>query len=315
MNDTIRLFGGALLFSLAACNFQEPQDVKSGNPDEDHSHEKSFSWNTPARAHALARTAALRTRFETEEALASAIQDLDEQLKSPAFSDNLWKPIDHACDELALAAWNTYGTLSLGDSIVFDEQTLKADCRYIGGDSGTAPAGLAKAADDFTGAVVDDRQFPYKMIGESWDDFNIGVYKSTGGETQFKKRRERYGVMGWYDTDASRIGVRIYLLNCSTSGPKTCYVSHSQKDWYSNDDYVSKRDYGVGLKVKFTRPTPENNWTMDPKGVGLIDFKVSDAVITMHSADHAGLQFRAQSSSGFASTAQIVPHYYDYVTW
>ena len=302
------------LAALTACNAPISDPAATA---EDRFHEKSFSWDATTRDPGLAKVSGLSTRFENEEQLQAAIVALEENLRVPGYSGNLWKPIDYACDELALALWNAHGTVSLRDSVVLDESILKRGCSYIGDDSLKAANGLmTKSAAVYPSAVETDRQYPYKMIGESWDDFNIGVYKSTGGETQFKKDRERFGIKGWYDTDASRIGVRIYVLNCSVSGPRICYRQYSQSDWYSNDDYVSKRDPAIGLKVKMTRPTPENNWTPSPKGADLMDFRSADAVISMHSVNHAGLQFRAVSSSGLTAATEVAgPLFYDYVTW
>src|SRR5690606_21342390 len=71
---------------------------------------------------------------------------------------------------------------------------------------------------------VTDRQYPYKLIGRSWSGYDLWAYKSTGGETQFEKRRSRFGITSWYDTDASRIGVRIYLFDCGkVGGQRACY--------------------------------------------------------------------------------------------
>lgn len=303
------------LAAFTACN--SPTSDPAPAAVEDRFHEKSFSWDAPTRDPALAKVTARKTRFENDEKFRQAIATLEADLGIPGVSDSLWKPIDYACDELALALWNAHGAVYVRDSLVLDEAILKAGCRYIGDDSLKAATGiLTKSAAVYPTAVETDRQYPYKMIGESWDDFNIGVYKSTGGETQFKKHREKFGFTGWYDTDASKIGVRIYVLDCSVNAPRICYRKYSQSDWYANDDYVSKRDATAGFFVKMTRPSPENNWTPSPTGIGLMDFRAADAVISMHSANHAGMQFRAVSSSGLTSTTEFAgPLFYDYVTW
>ena len=287
-------FGGLALFALTACDSQ-PQSLDSRNEDEDHYHEKSFSWNETARSGSLAKTAALQTRFNTVEELGQAAHALYDELKVSGASDSLWKPIDYACDALALALWNKYGTIRVRDSLVLDEASLKAGCRYIGEDGARAAEANALGKTAWAPNEGIDRQYPYKMIGTSWDDFNAVVYKSTGGETQFKKERKKFGITGWYDTDATRIGVRIYLIDCPTDGPRNCWIRTSPSNSNSNDDYASERDFAVGVNA---------------------DLHVSDAVISMHSVDHAGRQFRATSSSGLSSVTQILnPATYSYVTW
>jgi hypothetical protein len=138
------------------------------------------------------------------------------------------------------------------------------------------------------------------------------VYKSTGGETQFKKHRERYWVTAWWDTDATRIGVRAYLLNCGINkytGQKTCYPASTRTSWEKNDDYVSARDMGFALAVTFTE-------TLSPN-VEIRNVRVYDAVISMHSVDHAGIAFRARSSAGFDPDTPIEGFLFapEYVTW
>jgi len=288
---TLAISGAAL--GLTACNAQ-PQENEAVSAGEDHFHEKSFSWDNPAGKVAasggLAKTAAAETHFGTQAELEQAVADMDEALKAPGYSDSLWKPIDYACNELTLGLWNKYGTISIGDSVVLDETSLKAGCRYIGEDGALAKSAMASYPNE---AV--DRQYPYKLIGDSWDDYSLIVYKSTGGETQFKKDRKRFGITGWYDTDADRIGVRIYLIDCPSSGARNCVLRKTQTNSNSHDDYASERDIAVGINA------------------GL---HVSDAVVSMHSADHAGLQFRATSSSGLSTVNQILnPTSYAYVTW
>ncbi len=315
------------LASLIACDFSDPSDPSSGSsaapiaagPDVDRFHEKSFSWDAPASASsnsALAKTAALQTRFESRESFGDAIRDLDAALQTRGFSDSLWKPVDFACDELDLALWNRYGTIRLGDSVVFNESILRSRCTDIGGPD-TATAGftgesggkLGKTAVTYPATESEHRVYPYKMIGRSWDNFDLVVYKSTGGETQFKKHREKAFVTAWWDTDATRIGIRIYLLNCGVAGAqRTCYGTGSHSDWYKDDDYVSKRDFSASLQINYT---PPSTVTLNPTKL-----RVSDAVYSMHSADHAGIAFRAVSSSGLTSATVVtgMPAT-EYVTW
>jgi hypothetical protein len=306
------------LFILVACDFTDP-DRSPGSPsvnepETERFHEKSFSWETQASAiPALAKTAARVTHFETPEAFGEAIRNLDAALQIRAFSDSLWKPIDFACDELDLAIWNTYGTVHLADTVVFNEAILKSRCSDIGGTEtslGNASADpLGKSAATYPSTESEHRVYPYKMIGRSWDNFDLVVYKSTGGETQFKKHREKLFTTAWWDTDATRIGVRIYLMNCGVAGTqRTCYSVGTHSDWYKNDDYVSKRDFSAGVQVNFT---PPSTVTLNPTKL-----RVSDAVYALHSADHAGIAFRATSSSGLTSATTVVgmptP---EYVTW
>ena len=291
------LFGGALssfvLLTLTACNTQ-PQSIDAAvDGDEDRYHEKSFSWDDGSSAKTLAKTAALETRFNSAEELQQAVKTLDAELQAPGVSDSLWKPIDYACDELALGLWQKYGTISIGDSVVLNESVLKGSCRYIGEDP--TKTTLSKTAETAYPREAVDRQYPYKMIGNSWDNFNAVVYKSTGGETQFKKERRRFGVTGWYDTDAVRIGVRIYVIDCPVAGYRRCVIRTSPSNSNSNTDYASYRDYAIGITG------------------GL---RVGDAVVSTHSVDHAGLQFRAISSSGSLGTMTLTnPTTYQFVTW
>jgi hypothetical protein len=307
----------AILMSgvLAACNSEQSQGVGAAPTlDEDRYHEKNFSWdagrNSLAKQSAVASVSARQTRFQTAEALTGAIRQLEEGLEDADFTDSLWKPLDYSCDELDLALWNAYGTVLLGDSVVFDEGMLKARCRLTesAGESAGSDSLLGKGAWKWWSETeVSDRQYPYKMIGRSWDDFNLSVYKSTGGETQFEKQRSRLGVTAWYDTDATRIGVRIYLFDCGRDVTGTlCSYNQSKTNWYANDDYTSEREAVTGA-VRISK-----------EGVSIqpVTLKISDAVYSMHSVDHAGLQFRASSSSGLTPetrvTAIISP---TYVTW
>jgi hypothetical protein len=296
---------------------------------EDRFHEKSFSWDSDTRAFAKGSAAAelstLKTTFYDTGELARAVQGLEEKLADPAYTESLWKPLDYSCDELELALWNAYGTIYLNDSLVFNEATLKSRCRKSEEISTSRPDSvpyLAKRTDWrwWPEGQASDRQYPYKMIGRSWHDFNILVYKSTGGETQFEKHRSRYGITSWYDTDATRIGVRVYLIDCTSTNPRQCVVHHSQSSWYKNDDYVSEREAVAGAKVRAYIPTADNNWTPDIKAVDynyIRNFKIAAASYSLHSVDHAGLQFRATSSSGIGD-APVAPGKiasFDYVTW
>lgn len=307
----------SLSFAFTGCNFNGsgPIDVSLASDDEDRYHEKSFSWHNPSATPALVKTAARTTRFATPEALGEALRTLDDSLRDPAFRDSLWKPIDYACDELALALWNVYGTVSLGDSIVLDEALLKSRCTYIGGEG--VPGGEALGKAGVSNAVhpaqeTEHRVYPYKMIGRSWDNFDLVVYKSTGAETQFKKHRTKLFTTAWWDTDAALLGVRAYLLNCGVVGTGTsvrraCYFAGLRTASARYSGYVVQRDYSAGLQVISNHSQANGSSKY---------LKVSDAVIGLHSADHAGIRFRASSSSGLTDAtvlASMPP--LEYVTW
>src|SRR5690606_27723189 len=96
---------------------------------------------------ALARITARETGFADAEGFVAAVQALTSRLEDRDFTDSLWKPLDHACDELDLALWNAYGTIRVGDSTVFDENILRSRCTPIGGE-----ADEASVEDDASGA-------------------------------------------------------------------------------------------------------------------------------------------------------------------
>lgn len=292
---------------LSGCNVHEAPGVDAPTPGvvEDRHHEKSFSWSDPSVPPGLARISARATRFETMEALGEALATLNDSLVSKAFTDSLWKPLDHACDELLLALWNVYGTVSLRDSVVLDEPTLRAGCTRLEENIPLSKPGLAHAHPD---SESEHRVHPYKMIGRSWDNYDLVVYKSTGAETQFKKYRTKLFTTAWWDTDASRLGVRAYFLNCGVSGTtRTCHFAGTRTGSVTDGDYVAQRDFSAGLSIIYT---PSTGVTAPTR------LKVSDAVFGMHSADHAGIAFRATSSSGLTAATVVagmpIPAY---VTW
>lgn len=307
------------LLVLTACTTDERHPTTSSvDPDEGRYHEKSFSWTEAsgplAKGSALTAITSKETRFSSAEEMVAAVQAIEAHLKDKEFTDSLWKPVDYACDELDLAVWNMYGKVTVGDSLVFDEEILRSRCRLSEEIAAqyTAPIDsqpLAKSTGWkwWSESEVTDRQYPYKMIGRSWSGFDLWAYQSTGGETQFEKRRSRFGITAWYDTDASRIGVRIYLFDCGTEySQRVCYFGKSSNSWYKDDDYVSKRDFSVGQIIVNSNKFPI---------VRPAKLRGSDGVLSMHSANHAGLQFRAYSSSGLnnAYIADLILP--EYVTW
>jgi hypothetical protein len=305
-----------ILMFMTACNFNDPPS--SDSPEvagEDLFHEKSFSWDAPTTAPGLTKVSARSTDFATTEAYVEAVRGLVPKLGDPTFTDAIWKPLDHACDELDLALWNVYGTIRVGDSTVFDEDMLRERCRPLGHD--TSEGSLEKAAVN-PSSEEEDRQYPYKMIGRSWSNANRIVYYSSGGETQFKKHREKLWTMAWWDTDASKIGVRAYYYDCGMvkrAGvwTRACVGRESRSDSDNNDDYVSERHITAGLSIDI-QVYAYSAFNGQISGVESYAFKVFDGVIAMHSVNHGSHVFRAVSSSGMGDiTIDLVQR--DYVTW
>jgi hypothetical protein len=342
---------------LSACEFEPAHQPEAPAEAEDRSHLKSFSWKE-AGPGGLGTKAAQETRFDSESALLDAVRKLEADLRLPGRSDSLWKPVNAACDELDLALWNAHGRVFLRDSLILDKDILEARCRTLEG-----PAALSKSSSNPATEAV-DRRHPYKMIGNSWKNFNALVYASSGGETQFKKNREKFGVTAWYDTDAARIGVRSYLFDCTVQvGRRICWQRASKSEAQANDDYVSVREFAAGLEIgvplkdhmpELTR-APIPSWTpaqlrarvdalpenfsaganfidlrpflgdyqvfTQSQGikvplVGTVRLRVADAVLSLHSVDHAGLRFRAVSSVGLGDyNSALTVRQFDFVTW
>ena len=281
---------------LFACNSEGPAPA-AAPPEEDIHHERSFAWDSPAQPPALARIAARETHFNDAEEFARVLTDLDVALERREVSDSLWKPLDHAFDELDLALWNTYGTVHVAGKLVLDEATLRARCTPMA--EGDGADALGKAASAYGPLEATHRVYPYKMIGRSWDNYDLVVYKSTGAETQFKKHRSKMWVTAWWDTDASRIGVRAYLFDCGISNStRTCRHSSARTTTARNDDYVAARDFSAGMKVTYTFP---GTFSASPTTLN-----AADAAVGMHAVDHAGIAFRAQSSSGLYDPVTVV---------
>lgn len=316
------LTAGTLLLALTGCNTDEGRATAPDTlQEEDRYHEKSFSWSETtgplAKGNALAAVSARQTRFADAEEMIAALQDLEERLGDKAFTDSLWKPVDYVCDELDLAAWNTYGTISLGDSVVFDEAALRGRCADLTHDTLSTSPALGKRTATNPPANIDDRQYPYKMVGHSWSNENRLAYRTSGAETQFLKHRQKFFTTAWWGTDASRIGIRTYYFKCgsrlsdNTKGERACVQVTSGSDWDANDDYVSDRFINPLGDVTFMislQPTvaayPDINFG---------SAKVYDGIVGMHSVNHAGLVFRAVSSSGLGVANIGVVR--QYVTW
>lgn len=312
---------GALALSLTACNTNSERLASGDAPAEDRYHEKSFSWTETdgplAKGSALAALAARHTRFSSAEEMRAALQSLNERLDDKVFTDSLWKPLDYVCDELDLAAWNTYGTIWLGDSVVFDETRLRERCDAMIPDTLSPSSALGKFTATNPPSTVNDRQYPYKMIGHSWSDEDRYVYRTSGAETQFVKHRTKFFTTAWWGTDASRIGIRTYYFKCgsrlsdNTIGERACVQITSGSDWDANDDYVSDRFINTIADIVFTlslQPTVAAH-----PDIKFGSSKVYDGVVGMHSVNHAGLIFRAVSSSGLGVANIGVAR--QYVTW
>jgi hypothetical protein len=298
----VALPGLALALLIVACDASPTNSPESPEPGRPHA--RSFDWDSPPEA--LAKAASRRARFETRAAWGAALRTLHEELTRPGASDTFWKPLDHSCPEIDLAVWNRFGEVRVGDTLLFDEDSLRSRCRPVE-DPGLAENAPMKTA-AYAIAESQHRVYPYKMLGRAWSDLDLFVVRSSGAETQFKKERESWGVRAWWDTDAARIGVRMYLLDCGGS-PVVCYFGGEKSNWHRNSDVV--------LQTDFAGPGEMRVQTTDlPPGRKRLDLKVSAAVIALHSADHAGIRFRATSTAGLApSTPLYAMPALAYVTW
>jgi hypothetical protein len=297
---------------LAACDLSpnlsgsEPGERReSAGPDRFHL--KTFSWDP---ASPLAKSGyeghARSTRFESIEALGKAFEAMQRELRAAGASDSLWKPLNHSCPEFELALWNRYGEIRVRDSLFLDEALLRARCLPLSVPEEGGEA-LGKSA-AYASGEAQHRVYPYKMIGRVWSDRDLILLRSSGAETQFKKEREYFGVMGWWDTDAARIGVRIYLLDCG-GNPKVCYSGGEKSNWHRNASSAWQTDFSDWGETRVQT-------TGLPPGIKRLNLKVSEAAIALHSADHAGIRFRAVSTSGIlASTPLLAMPATEYVTW
>lgn len=236
--------------TLSGCNESSNAIVSQQDVDAGKYHENSFSFEGKDSSNVAARIASKKSTL-TREQLNAAVQKLSEKLKDRAYAKALARPLDYICDELLLATYNEYGSVYVGDSLLLDLDILKARCKYIGEKADVAARSAAVVMDWNLSSSAEDRQYPYKMIGSSWADWDVGVYKSTGGETYFKKYRRKYFTSAWYDLDADHIGVRIYLFDrIAIEGYKTYMVlERSTSDFYNGDYSVSKRDWAAGLTI------------------------------------------------------------------
>lgn len=297
---------------LAACDLPRAVSAPAAAPaaEPDRFHARTFSWDSlPSTAGTapLSKPGALAargTRFESREALREALEAVGRDLVKPGATDTLWKPLDHSCPEFDLALWNRFGEVRLRDSLVLDEALLRARCAPIGEDRAT----LGKSA-AYASGETQHRVYPYKMFGRVWSDRDLIVMRSSGAETQFKKEREYFGMWGWWDTDATRIGVRVYLLDCAGSPAGVCYFGGEKSNWARNAASTGQTDFADWNETRVQ--------TMNlPAGLKRLNLKVSAAAIAMHSADHAGIRFRASSSSGLSpSTTLYAMPALEYVTW
>ena len=186
-------------------------------------------------------------------------------LKDKTFRSTVPRPSDFDCDAVALALFAKYGTLRVAGREVISPARLRQACRpraaatTVANPAATTMAATAAAA--WPATEVNDRQYPYKMIGRSWHNFDVGVYKSTGAETEFQKHRQRvwWEDTRWWGLDADRIGIRTYYFDCPHvpayhALATTCFSAPgrpSSSDWQKNDDYIGERDLAVSAQVSF----------------------------------------------------------------
>lgn len=304
--STMPLLAAVVAVALAACNHEAPVHPadETADPDAGRYHENSFLWTDApgplAKPSAVAELSEKATDFPDGDAFVAALEELERKLEEPGFARSLWKPLDHACDELDLALWNTYGTVRVDGTTVLDESILRSRCSYVGDDA----EALAKPGFWWSEHEVTDRQYPYKMIGKSWQDFNLLYYKSTGGSTQFKKHREKLWVTAWWDTDASKIGVRSIFFICSGKPVRTCGPVKEKITRKSNTD--------IAKSVESSLPALSTNAPFILPASG----EVHDAVMSFHSVNHAGKFFRARSHAAIDdNTILLSPISYEYIEW
>lgn len=253
----------ALVPIVAGCAFEGADEF---DPDEGRYHEQAFQLGDDADPVVLAGRARSTDLEQAEfgkevERLATAITKKD-------FRSALKQPLDYRCDLIQLALLLEHGTLRVEGKEVVSIDSLRRTCRRVSDEAATlgAPgpqtqAQVAPPAGSWPAAEVDDRQYPYKMIGRSWHNFDVGVYKSTGAETQFQKYRKRgwWDVRAWWGLDADRVGIRTYYFDCPSvpagHALATVCFGHSTRpsssDWQANDDYVGERDMAIGAGVNF----------------------------------------------------------------
>lgn len=261
----MRRSGGLLigaLWLLTGCAVESSDDI-----DEGRYHEQSFLLakdDDPVVVAGRARKTELSVeRFGQE------VERVAKALTSKEFRAGLMQPLDFNCDLVQLALFSEHGTLSIAGQEVVGVDTLRKTCRAAASAEGAtadAPGPRSQAqtppsSGEWPGSEVDDRQYPYKMIGRSWHNFDIGVYKSTGAETQFQKRRKRgwWDVTAWWGLDADRIGVRTYYFDCPSVPDdhalrRVCFGAPgrpSSSDWQKNDDYVGERDMAISAGISF----------------------------------------------------------------
>lgn len=193
-----------------------------------------------------------RTAFASEAEYRQELDRIRSELDGKTFTGSLPRPDNAICDEVALAIAERLGEVSVAGTVLFDARQLRAACAPTGEQIVQIAAG---APPDRT---VWATQRPWRMVGHSWFNNNYGVYRSTGGETMFEKRREKFFKTAWWGLDADRVGVRIYLFNCPSVPvghpfASTCFSDggRSYSDWDSGDDYVSVRDWAMGIKASF----------------------------------------------------------------
>ncbi len=220
--------------------------------DTDSYRSKVFSFeNIPEGP--LKKHSERSTHFETIENYSEKVADIYNKLQNDSYTKDIPHLLDYACNELLLAIYHELGNVSVRDSIVMSKTVLMDNCTPV-----ENSGGLAKSAATVNPPTeVSNRQYPYKMIGKSWRNWDIGVYRSTGGETFFHKKRSIWGTTKWWGLDAERIGVRSYFFSCPSSSygtvlGNTCFHTYSNSDWDKYDDAVQTQHWAAGGVISFS---------------------------------------------------------------
>jgi hypothetical protein len=283
----------AILIPLAGCS-AAGEDAPEGRITNEELAELELASN------------AKLSKFSSEAELRVAVDDLLEQFKSPAIREEVLQAFPAASrrfDRFELFTLAQLGETWLDDQLLLSGELLiekTVDRETPGTDEVEADLGQTQQAlASHPPADVQQNQGDvYKTRGQSFAE-NYLVYLQTGALTQFEKRRKRFWVTSWYDTDASRIGVRaIYFGNPSSyyfpEANGTSFAMAEGHDYNVNDDYVSDRRIGAGGTVTYD---------IGPGGDGFspgLNFSVTnyEGVYGLHSVDHAGYQWRLVTSRG-----------------
>jgi hypothetical protein len=233
---------------------------------------------------------------EYQDALARCASELaDDGRARDAIGSESEELIDRISPTMIYALYKL-GHVRVGDHTVLSDSVLLANAH----NRSTGKEGLAKATSN-PPSFVQQNQGPYKMQGETFTH-DYYVYNDIGAYTQFKKHRRKWWYTGWWDTDASRISIRcIYFANPDAyyyGYPYgwTSYAGYANSKSTSNNDYISTASVSFGAKVSidFGVDPYSTSYNM-PKSYTADNY---DAVMAYHAVDHAGYQWRLQTSQG-----------------